>query len=318
MSLSKPLITGAGGFIGSHLARYLGKLNEVEVIYLADLPNNLRLNEFRNSSKFRIIEGNLSEGNTVDLPTDTTAIFALAAFNGTGRFYSQPYSVLINSMQPTLRVINEYAGKVPIVYSSSSEVYASTVEKFKWEVPTDELVPPSIDSIHNTRWSYASAKLFGEIALVAAGAELGAMGTIVRYHNVYGPNMGWDHFIPDFVTRALDGRFEITGADQTRAFMHVTDAVRGTIAALSKASTSIPIYHLGTKEEMTILAAANLILAEMGLDKNEISLRPAPKGSVSRRCANPTKAEIELEWSARIDFREGIKDFLQSFISLKP
>ena len=312
MSLSRPLITGAGGFIGSHLARHLGEDCEVELIYLVDLPNSPRLNSFKNSSKYRIIEGDLTVQGSIKFPSDATAIFALAAFNGTGRFYSQPYSVLINSMLPTVRVINEYAGKIPIVYASSSEVYASTVEIFDWEVPTDELIPPSIASIHNTRWSYASGKLFGEVAMVAAGAEHGAVGAIVRYHNVYGPNMGMDHFIPDFISRAQKGKFEITGPEQTRAFMHVSDAVRGTVAALSKASAAMPVYHLGSKDEITIRDAAKLILTVMGLNGNEISLRPAPEGSVSRRCANPSKAESELNWNTKIDFSEGIEDFLTS------
>jgi UDP-glucose 4-epimerase/UDP-glucuronate decarboxylase len=211
-----------------------------------------------------------------------------------------------------LNTFKKYIGKIPVVYSSSSEVYATTTELFGWETPTSENVPISISDVHNPRWSYATAKLFGEVALTSGISEHGGSGAIVRYHNVYGPDMGIDHFVPDFVNRALNGEFRITGAQQTRSFMYIDDAVSGTIAAALNSNSGVPIYHLGSDEELTILNAAQIILDEMGLADRDISLSPAPEGSVSRRCANTKKAEQELAWKAEIDFRSGIKKYLQS------
>ena len=315
MTLSRPLITGAGGFIGAHLAKRLSQMEEVERVYIVDLPDNERIRKYATSEKFQVIECDLSNPDSKNkLPEDATVIFALAALNGTGRFYTQPNTVLINSTLPTLSVLSKYAGGIPIIYSSSSEVYATTTELFGWETPTNEEVPPSISDVHNPRWSYATAKLFGEVALTSSVTEHGGSGAIVRYHNVYGPDMGMDHFVPDFIGRALKGTFRITGGEQTRAFMYIDDAVNGTIAAAVKANSSVPIYHLGSTDEITILEASKIILNRMGLKDIDIQLYEAPEGSVSRRCANSDKAKKELGRSAEIDFDSGIRKFLEAFI----
>ncbi len=313
MILKRPLITGAGGFIGAHLAKKLSLMDEVEYVYIVDLPNNSRMKNFSSTEKFRIIECDLTEPDAgKKLPDDPSVIFALAALNGTGRFYTHPNTVLINSTIPSLNVFKKYVGNIPVVYSSSSEVYASTTELFDWETPTSEDVPLSISSVHNPRWSYATAKLFGEVALTSGVSEFGGSGAIVRYHNVFGPDMGTDHFVPDFIKRVLKGEFRITGAEQTRAFMYIDDAVTGTIAAALNSSSKVPIYHLGSNEEITILNAAQIILRQMGIEERIIKLSNAPEGSVSRRCANTTKAEKELGWKAKIDFSSGIQKYLEA------
>ena len=277
MILERPLITGAGGFIGAHLAKKLCALDDVEFIYVLDLPNNPRIRKYANHKKFRVIECDLTDPSAIaKLPDDPSVIFALAAMNGTGRFYTHPNTVLLNSTIPSLSIFKRYVGQIPVVYSSSSEVYATTTELFGWDTPTSEDVPLSISDVHNPRWSYATAKLFGEVALTSGISEYGGSGAILRYHNVYGPDMGMDHFVPDFVNRALKGEYRITGAQQTRAFMYIDDAVSGTIAAALNSNSEVPIYHLGSSEELTILKAAQIILQEMGVEQYDIVFSAAP------------------------------------------
>ena len=308
----RPLVTGAGGFIGFHLAQKLATMPESEIVYVADLPGNLRLSSFENNPKFKVIRVNLSDyASDLQLPDDVTCVFALAALNGTGRFYTQPSSVLMNSTLPTIAVIEKYVKTIPIIYTSSSEIYASATEMFAWVVPTDELVPAVISDVHNPRWSYATAKLFGEVALVSAAKEFGGVGAIVRYHNVYGPDMGSDHFVPDFIDRALNGIKQITGANQTRAFMFIDDAIQGTILAAKASTSEIPIFHLGTNEEIKIIEAARIILGELNLSVDDIEELSAPDGSVSRRCADTTKARNILGWEAKITFRQGVSRILE-------
>ena len=310
--LSRPLVTGAGGFIGSHLANQLVSLPEVEFVYVVDIPNAVRMQAFKNNPKFRVLELDLCAANAEKLlPDDVTVVFALAALNGTGRFYTQPHTVLVNSTIPTLTVLAKYAKYAPIVYSSSSEVYASTIKLLNWVVPTDESVPLAIENVHNPRWSYATAKLFGEIALISAASEMGATGSIVRYHNVYGPDMGVDHFVPDFISRCQKGVIQLNGSEQTRAFMYIDDAVAGTILAARNCTNLIPIFHLGSIEELSILEAAKIVLKEMGIENKEIEILQAPEGSVMRRCADPMKAKNVLGWSANITFSEGIRRILE-------
>jgi UDP-glucose 4-epimerase len=312
IELRNPVVTGGAGFIGSNLVKRLSDLEEVETIYCLDLPNSPRFNELRVLPKVKIIESDLNEIKSLDsLPADPSVIFALAALNGTSRFYTNPWMVLKGSLLPTLNVIEKYKTSVPIVYSSSSEVYASTVEHFSGLVPTPETISPSLSNIHNPRWSYAGAKMMGEIAMNAAAVEYGLCGSIVRYHNVYGPNMGLDHFIPDFIARAKNNIREITGADNTRSFIYISDAIEGTIAAARMATTEVPIYHLGTSDELTIKDAAVKILELMGQPTEDLKILNAPEGSVARRCPDISKAKRELGWTPKVSFEAGILEYLE-------
>ena len=311
MTLSYPLVTGAGGFVGSHLVRRLISNPLTKSIYAADLPNSPRLRELSKLPKVEIIELDLNDPQSLALlPNSVSAVFALAALNGTSRFYSQPWTVLESSTLPTMLVIRKYASLAPILYSSSSEVYANTVESGLAEIPTPEDVSPSIGDVHNPRWSYAMAKMYGEVALTAASVELNLEGSIVRYHNVYGRDMGTDHFIPDFMSRVANGNAEIFGGKNTRSFIHIDDAIEGTILALEKASRRIPIFHLGTSDELTIESAARKILKIMGRDDLELKINEAPAGSVSRRCPDISKALSELGWKPVVTFEQGIASLL--------
>lgn len=315
MTLSHPLVTGAGGFIGSHLVRKLSRNHETKVIYAVDLKSNKRLAELAKLPKVQILEQDLCDPRSADLlPDQVSAVFSLAALNGTSRFYSNPWTVLEASTLPTLLVVRKYSGTAPILYTSSSEVYASSVDMGIAEVPTEEDVPLSISDVHNPRWSYAMAKMHGEIAMVAAANELGLQGSIVRYHNVYGPDMGGDHFIPDFVGRVMGGVAEIHGGENTRSFLHIDDALNGTILALGEASPKVPIFHLGTEDEMTIENAARRILKLMGRGDLELKVHAAPTGSVLRRCPDISKAKQVLGWRPNVSFEEGVKTVIDEYL----
>jgi len=307
-SLRYPLVTGAGGFIGRNLVAKLASREETSAVIAIDRPNSPGLRQFRSHPKVLIEELDIAKGNfTLTSKINPTCIFMLAALNGTGRFYSQPWDVLLNSTLPTLNVISKFENQCPILYSSSSEVYASTVTRFPYLIPTKEDITLSIDDIHNPRWSYAAAKILGEIAMQSAAVQIGMSGVIVRYHNVYGEGMGNDHFVPEFINKCKSGNFDLIGANETRAFMHVDDASEGTILAIQHASQAIPIFHLGSEEEITILEAAEIIVEELGLTKKDFNLLPSRKGSVMRRLADIGNAKDKLNWYPKVKFREGIR-----------
>ena len=304
-------MTGAGGFIGSHLVRSLSSHPKTKMVYAIDLSDSPRLHELSKLPKVKTIELDLKDPRSSDLlPNSVSAVFALAALNGTSRFYSQPWTVLESSTLPTMLVVRKYAGTAPVLYSSSSEVYANTVECGLAVIPTPEDVSPSIGDIHNPRWSYAMAKMYGEMALTAASVELNLQGSIVRYHNVYGRDMGTDHFIPDFMERVMGGKAEIFGGKNTRSFLHIDDAIEGTILALEKASLQVPVFHLGTSDEMTIESAATKILRIMGREDLELKIHEAPAGSVSRRCPDINKASSVLGWRPAVSFEQGVASML--------
>ena len=286
---------------------------EVEEIYCVDLPLSNRLEALSSLPKVRIIEADLSSQlEMLKLPCDVDTVFALAAKNGTSNFYSSPFSVLDNSSSPTINTIKRYAKIAPIVYSSSSETYAATVSDGHAVIPTNEEVRTSIGENKNARWSYAMGKLYGEIALSAACQELGAEGVILRYHNVYGPDMGPGHFVSDFIDRALQGDFSIQGGSSTRSFLYITEAVEATILASNHTSRTPQIYNVGSTEELKILEAARQILILMDLHVGEIKSIPEPVGSVHRRCPDISKIIEEMGWEPQISFHEGIGYYLEA------
>jgi nucleoside-diphosphate-sugar epimerase len=311
--LRVPIVSGGAGFIGSNLVRRLANLDEVERVYCVDLPNSYRFEELSKLKKVEILPIDLTDPASSNLlPTNVTSVFALAAMNGTPRFYTNPYTVLANSTLPTLSIIKKYSKIAPITYTSSSEVYATTIQDFPNAkiVPTSENIRASIGDIHNPRWSYATAKLLGEVAINSACVEFGTKASIIRYHNIYGPNMGLGHFIPDFIHRANKNEFIIQGGNSTRSFLHISDAIDGTILAMKASSLEAPIYHLGSSHEISIEKAAKLILKLMGIHGMEIQSISEPVGSVKRRCPNISKARTDLGWEPKIELEEGISHYL--------
>lgn len=306
------MVTGANGYIGKRLVSALAKDSQFGTIIAVDRPKSFNFESSSDLKDIEFIECDLTDFDQLKvLPNNIDTVFLLAALNGTSRFYSEPYSVFYNSLTPTLNIIERYKSSANYIYTSSSEVYANSIGKDNLYLPTNELVPTSLGFRENPRWSYASAKLMGEYALTYAAQEFGSMGAILRYHNVYGPNMPPDHFIPDFMNRARSGDFSVFGANQTRAFTYIDDAIKGTLAAIKGISPSVPIFHIGNSEEILIEEAAFLILEAMNISGAALHKHPAPEGSVARRIPNTNKAYEILGWKAKIKFREGIQELIK-------
>jgi nucleoside-diphosphate-sugar epimerase len=305
------LVSGAGGFIGRHLVRFLAQNAKFRHIYAIDKADTSEL--FRGFDKVHCIEVNLSsESCHTELPEEIDLVFALAALNGTSRFYSTPVDVFENSLLPTLHLLRKYRSYANFVYSSSSEVYAGAVESHLVKVPTSEKVPLIVSDPSNPRWSYSTAKMAGEVLVHNTASQYGTSAAIVRYHNVYGPEMGFDHFIPDFIDRARKGIFEVIGGDESRSFLFIEDAVKGTLLASQACSRNVSVFHLGTDEELKIIDAAKKILGIMGLNPSEINLLSSRPGSVKRRIPDTRKAREVLGWTPQVKFEEGIVRFLNS------
>jgi nucleoside-diphosphate-sugar epimerase len=310
--LERPLVTGAGGFIGYHLCRYLESLPEVNQVIAVDLKQSINLSSLKSFKKIIVLETELGYENIENIANyRPTSAFALAALNGTSRFYEQPFRVLEASTIPTLALLSKLDVNCPILYSSSSEVYASNLALGLGQIPTGEDTPLTVEDIHNPRWSYGVAKIHGEMAVVSSAIQHKRKCAIVRYHNVYGPQMGLDHFIPDFIDRARRGIYQVQNPMATRSFLNINDAVRGTVMALGKASVDTPIFHLGNNEEMSILDSALRILKVMGIEHASIEQVEGPKGSVQRRLPSILKARKELDWSPQVTFEDGISEYLK-------
>lgn len=238
------LVTGAAGFLGYHMACFLADQPATEVICVDDHsrgPDDDAFKALKARENVIAVTADLCDPASLsNLPEQVECIYHFAALNGTQNFYSRPYDVLRAGTLPTLNLIDRYGPGAKggrLVYAGSSEVYASTVTAFDWPVPTAEDVPASIADSFNPRWSYAIAKLHGEMAVIHGCGAHDLPFTVLRYHNVYGPRMGEAHVIPDFLKRAKNREFVLYGSTETRAFIHVDDAVRATLLAAENDST---------------------------------------------------------------------------------
>jgi len=311
MIKKKYLVTGGTGFIGSALVRRLVKEDyEVRV-----LDNNLRGSTERLkdvSDKVEIIEADIRDAEAVHKACKgTDSVCHLAFINGTEFFYKKPELVLDVGIAGMINVIDGCIkhGIKEIILASSSEVYQTPPT-----IPTDETVPMSIPDPLNPRYSYAGGKIISELMTLNYGRKYFDRATIFRPHNVYGPDMGWEHVIPQFVLRmkriyekTKDKKvdFPIQGVGkETRAFVFITDFINGLMKVLEKGK-HMGIYNIGTMEEIPIEKVAIEIGKYFGRDVVIVPGEPA-KGGTPRRCPDITKLK-KLGYEPKISFREGLK-----------
>ncbi|MBC07616.1 NAD-dependent epimerase/dehydratase family protein [Thalassospira sp.] len=304
------LVTGGTGFIGSGLVRKLVHAgNDVRV-----LDNNSRGTTSRLSdilTDIEIVEADIRDRESVIAASrGIDSILHLAYVNGTEFFYSKPELVLDIAMRGMLNVID--ACRVQdigeLVLASSSEVYQSPPV-----IPTKEDAPLIVPDVMNPRYSYGGGKLACELMAINYGRSGFDRVMIFRPHNVYGPDMGWEHVIPQFALRAKDLTskqpdgiipFPILGdGRQTRAFCHIDDFIEGVHKILNKGK-HLEIYHVGNPEELSISEVADHVIKCFG---REVDVRPAaaPEGETSRRCPDISKLR-DLGYNPSVDFADGI------------
>ena len=311
MKNKKYLVTGGTGFIGSALVKRLVK----EGAFVRVLDNDLRGAAERLKDiddKIEIIKGDITNAGDVQKACKgVDSVIHLAYINGTEYFYKMPELVLEVGVKGIVNVIDACIkeGIKELVLASSSEVY-QTPEK----VPTDETVSLSVPDPLNPRYSYGGGKIISELMVINYGRKHFDRVLIFRPHNVYGPDMGWEHVIPQFVLRMKELckeckdkkiKFPIQGTgEETRTFVFIDDFIDGLMCVLEKGA-HLGIYHIGTMDEISIKQVAVEIGRYFG---KEIEIVPGErsKGGTPRRCPDITKLK-KLGYNPKIPFSEGLK-----------
>jgi nucleoside-diphosphate-sugar epimerase len=164
----------------------------------------------------------------------------------------------------------------------------------------------------NPRYSYAGGKIINELMAINHGRRHLKRVVIVRPHNVYGPDMGWEHVIPQLVVRMkrLSERaadpilFPIQGTgDQTRSFVYIDDFIDGLRLAMQHAE-HLGIYHVGTMEELSIREVSRLVGEFFGRRIQIVPSAPA-LGGADRRCPDIAKMAA-LGFRPKVSFHEGL------------
>jgi len=308
--MARILVTGGSGFIGSALVKTLVRDGHaVRVLDDNSRGASRRLAEVQSDVEF--IGGDIRDAAAVHAAVrGVDEVHHLAFVNGTEFFYSAPELVLEVGVKGMVNVLDacRAANVRRLVLASSSEVYQTPPQ-----VPTDERAPLVVPDPTNARYSYGGGKIISELMAINYGRKFFDRVLIFRPHNVYGPDMGFEHVIPQFALRlkraaALhrSGKvpFEIQGdGRQTRSFCHVDDLVRGVMVMRAKGE-HLGIYHVGTTEEVTIADVARRIAAHAGREI-EFVTGPAPAGGTERRCPDIGKL-AKLGYAPQVPLARGL------------
>jgi len=310
--MKKILIIGGGGFIGTNLAKELSRSPDTMITVMDDFSRATKNREFlRSLERTDVIQGDLLQVNANDFAKGSfNEIYMLAAIVGVNEVNQNPLETLVINTSLNLKFIElaKHIQPDAVLFASTSEVYAGAVETGLSVVPTDEDTPVCFVEVSHPRNTYAISKLVGEAATIHAGMHFNFRSVNIRYHNVYGPNMGFRHVIPHLVERFLkkENPFQIYGATQTRAFTFISDAIRGTIAAMENGANGAT-YHVGATEEITIEELTKFVGNIMEFE-GEYVTAPTYPGSVSRRCPNTTKATKELNFQTSVGWQTGVSE----------
>jgi nucleoside-diphosphate-sugar epimerase len=258
------------------------------------------------------INCDLTNPNDFDkLDTNYDYVYHLAAINGTKNFYEMPQKVLRVNVLSSINLLDWYIQTKckKILFTSSSETYAGTMRTSGFSIPTPEDVPLCVDDILNPRWSYGGSKIIGELLFLNYSRMNNFDMSIIRYHNIYGGRMGYDHVIPEFIVRLLkkEDPFKIFGSEETRAFCYIDDAIKATQLVMENANTNHEIINIGNDtEEISIMELAEKLYCITNNYPN-LELMPAPLGSVQRRCPDLTKIKKLTGYEPMIDLNDGLK-----------
>lgn len=310
----KILITGAAGFAGYHLSHKLA--SQGHRLTVIDNFNRGRMDsdfeKLSQLSNVQLISADVTDARLyMELDKDFDYIYNLAAVIGVRNVTNNPDKVLyVNAI--SMLYLFEFAKNIPnlkkLFFSSTSEIYAGTMKHFGIDVPTNEEVPLTLLDVKSPRTTYMLSKMYGESICYNYGTKYNIPFTIGRYHNVYGPRMGFMHVIPEMFVKILkNNEIEVASPDHTRAFCYIDDAVEMTIKVTESEKTNQEILNIGnSREEISI---ENLVRKIAGVLQKDIAIKRLPEtpGSPARRCPDTSKIEKLTAFRAAVDLEKGIE-----------
>jgi len=307
MSQPRALVTGAAGFLGSHLCDAL--LDEGYSLIAVDnlITGNLaNLQHLRNDSRFEFRQLDINQ------PFDCGRIdyvFHFASPASPVDYMKHGIETLQVGSLGTLQCLElarRYGAKYLI--SSTSECYGDPLEHPQKETYWGHVNPIGPRSV------YDEAKRFSEALTMAYHRYHQVDTRMARIFNTYGPRMQLNdgRVVPNFMKQALRGEPLTVYGDgsQTRSFCYVSDEIEGFVR-LAKSAEHFPV-NIGNPTEFTILECARCVLAVTG-SKSDIRYEPLPQDDPKQRCPDITKARTLLGWEPKIDLETGLRMSLDYF-----
>lgn len=304
--MSRILVTGGAGFVASDVATKLaaGGANDVVVVdnLLTGDVSKLPL-EGNASLRFIKCDVNRFEDiSSVFYAHRPEYVFHYAAVVGVKRTTDHPVMVLhdIDGIRNILD-LSKNMGVKRVFFSSSSEVYGEPVE-----IPQNELTTPL-----NSKLPYAIVKNIGEAFLRSYHKEYGLNYTVFRFFNTYGPQQSRDFVVAKFLRAALAGDDITLFGDglQTRTFCYIDDNTDACLNAFRRGEVLNDVVNIGSDQEITIKALAELIIDITGSTSRIVHLPPLEEGDMTRRMPDNTRMR-SLLGRPLLPLREGIERIL--------
>jgi dTDP-glucose 4,6-dehydratase len=302
---SKTLVTGAAGFIGSHIVDRLLS-NCFEVTAVDNLSFGKQKNFARNKGKdnFRFIKGDIRDMDLVkELVRDIDVVFHEAALISVVSSFKDPITMHDVNVTGTLNLLKACVDSnvKRFVFASSASIYGET----KTLPMKEDMTPRPISP-------YAVSKLAAENYVKLFYRVYGIETVCLRYFNVYGPRQRHSHYsgvIPIFIERVLGGNAPIIYGDgqQNRDFVNVRDVVDANMLALTSGDAAGEVLNIGTGEATSVNQLAKIVLRLSG--KNDLQpVYSDPRPGETRRgsCADISKAKIVLGYDPKISLEEGV------------
>ena len=301
------LVTGAAGFLGSHLCDAL--LAEGYTVVGVDnfcTGHASNLSHLANESRFSFLEQDICKPFD---PGEVGFIFNFASPASPVDYTRLGVETLLVGSAGTINMLDlARRYRAGFLHASTSECYGEPDVHPQIETYWGHVNPIGPRSV------YDEAKRFSEAAVMAYHRYYGVNTRLLRIFNTYGPRLQIDdgRVLSNFMVQALRGEpLTIYGdGSQTRSFCYVSDLIDGTLR-LSRSEEHLPV-NMGNPVEWTILECAKEVLAVTG-SSSDIVLRPLPQDDPTRRCPDITKARTLLGWEPEVDLRQGLLKSLQYF-----
>jgi NAD dependent epimerase/dehydratase len=303
----RALVTGADGFVGSHLVEelidrgyqvrgFVRYTSANDRGYLEEIGLDKR-------SEVEVIAGDIRDGDAIrKAAKDTDVIFHLAALVGIPYSYVHPLEVIETNVMGTVNVLlaaRDYGGQ-RVIHTSTGEVYGTAQY-----VPIDENHPLQGQS------PYSASKIGAEKIVDSFHASFGLPVTIVRPFNIFGPRQSARAVIPTIITQGLvKDEIKLGNFEATRDFTYVKDTVNGFIMTFECPEAIGKTVNLGSNYEVSIGELAEMILRLIGRDVKLIQedqrVRPT-KSEVQRLWAENALAKQIIGWKPNVTLEEGLK-----------
>ena len=302
------VVTGAAGFLGSHLTDLLlARGHKVIGIdnFVTGSVNNI--SHLGGNPNFKFIQQDVTEFIFLDVPVDYVWHFASPA--SPVDYLELPIQTLKVGSLGTHKALGLAKAKgARFLLASTSEIYGDPLVH-----PQTEEYWGNVNTI-GPRGCYDEAKRFAEALVMAYHREHKVQTRVVRIFNTYGPRMRLHdgRVVPAFVSQALKNKpITVFGkGQQTRSFCYVSDLIEG-IYRLMFSSYDLPM-NIGNPAEMTVLDFAKQIIQATG-SGSKITFKPLPQDDPKQRRPDITKARKYLQWQPKVDLAEGLVKTIEYF-----